>query len=230
MTTSVNRTTSPDLFVENESLLFDRARASHMSDTIPPLAAITFSAEKSTMLEDLKDLASACGKDAVFLAKSKMGKEFRVWLFVSQRPWQPANRIVRHRKLWKDYRELIESGGIVNVSDEVEVSSEVGIRFSGVLEVTGSSIESALELVRTNPACAMICSKRQDIDSQVSVRSIFSFAFPKKDGIEQVQVDWMTLALGLCPMGDVLIRVSGQFDDREAAVDVIALQEYILSL
>ncbi len=230
MTISVARTTSPDLFVENESLLFDHVRASHISDTISPLAAITFSAEKSSPSIDLKELATACGSNAISLATSKEGKERRVWLFVSQRPWQPANRIVRHRKLWKDYRELIESGGIVNVSDEVEITSEDGIRFAGLLEVTGSSIETALQLVRTNPACAMICSKRKDIDSHVSIRSIFSFAFPKEDGIEQVHVDWMTLALGLCPLGDVLIRVSGLFDDHEAAVDVIALQEYILSL
>ena len=76
----------------------------------------------------------------------------------------------------------------------------------------------------------MFFSKRLNVDSVEGVRSVFSSAFPKKDGIEQITVDWLRLALDLCPQGDILIRVTGLFDDREAGVDLIGVENTVLRL
>jgi hypothetical protein len=225
MTISLTRFRTPDLFVANDSLEFDRRRASQLSGTVPSLGAVTFVAVRSSPSEDLKDLALACGNEAISAVTNAEGKASRVWLFVADGPWRPANRIVRHQKLWKNHRDLVDSSGVLSISDEVAIEASGQIRFAGLLEVTRGSTLRAIESVRTNPACAIICSNRQDIDSKESIRSLFSSAFPKRHELEQTSLDWMSLAMNLCPQGDLLIRVSGLFDDREAAADVIALPE-----
>jgi hypothetical protein len=207
--------------------LFDKLSVMRDSNPVPNLTVIEFIAERSNISQDLGEIASAAGTEAMILVKEIADKEYRTWLFVAHGPWQAINRIVRHKKLWKEHHELVSSCGVLNVGEETEIESHGRIRFAGLLEVTGDSFAKAINLVRTNSACAIICSKRPNIDSQTSVRSIFLSAFPKTDGMQSVSVDWMTLATALCPQGDILIRVNGLFDDREVAVDVIASADFV---
>lgn len=227
ITNKVRKIVSESVFDDDRWPLFDKERAASYSIAVPPLTVIEFIATGS---DDLGELATAAGAEAIALITSIPGIEYRTWLFVAHGPWQLANRIVRYNKLWKEHRDLIQSSGVIKVGDEVEIESSGLIRFAGFLEVTGEAFLKAINLVRTNSACAIICSKQPEIDSEASVRSIFLSAFPEADGTRQVSVDWMTLAIYLCPQGDILIRVSGLFDDREAAADVIAAKGIIASL
>jgi hypothetical protein len=229
MTTNIRKIVSPDLFVENDSILFDRRRAAALVESVSPLGAITLVNSESAS-ETLGMRAIACGRGAVSLVSSVLGTDYRLWLFVADGPWKHASRITSHHKLWKNHRDLVEYDAVLKIGDEIEIVSDGLIRYAGLLEISCNSCDKAINSVRTNASFSMIFSKRPNVDSAQGVRSIFSSAFPKKDGVEQVAVDWLSLALGLCPQSDILIRVSGLFDDREAAVDVIATEGTILTL
>jgi hypothetical protein len=229
MTINVTTIVSPDLFVTNDSVMFDRQRALQYSPTIPQLGAITFVASKSHACNSIEELVVACAKKATSFVWNALDKEYRTWLFVSDGPWRPATRIARHQRLWKRHRELLDCSGVLRVGQDVEIESTGLIRYAGLLEISGDAFVQAVQLARTNSACAIICSKRPNVDSEASVQSIFFSAFPEVEGSPQVSINWMPLALYLCPQMDIVIRVNGLYDDREAAVDVIAIRGIILS-
>jgi hypothetical protein len=223
MTIKIAKTVTENVFESNEWPLFDPARAARYSRPLPAITIIEFVASRPSASEELDEWAKAAATEAVaFLASVLRENEYRTLLFVSQGPWQSANRIVKYRKLWKEHLDLVQTKGVRHIGAEVEINSASGIRFVGLLEVGGEAFIKAVNLVRTDSACAIIQSKRPEIDSEASVRSIFASAFPTKNGDPQVNLDWMTLALHLCPQSDILMRVTGRFDDREASVDVIA--------
>lgn len=222
MTIDVSAFTSEDLYSENLSLILDPQRIPPHLTPAPPLGAVTFIARKSVPSQNLRDLAIACGREAFPLAKSTGNEVKTGWLFVSDGPWRDANRIVLYQRLWKNHRDLVEAGTNGLKSDEVAIQRHGKIRYAGLLEITDALIDKAIEATRVNTSFAIVFSSRADIVFSESINYIFSHAFTKKNGYEGTSIDWMTLAITLCPRGDVLMRVSGLFDDREAAVDLIA--------
>ncbi len=230
MTISVSQRTSKDLFEDNDSLLFDRHRASEFSGTLPRIGAVTFVAVRRTPSQSLSDLALACGKEAMLLISRQRCDGLVPWLFVSDGPWKEASRIVLYRKLWRSHPRLVLEREHARMSGEVAIRKGDRVRFAGLLEVSHDMAANAIEMVRTDLACAMLFSNRADITSESSVRHLFSSAFPKLHGVEQTTIDWMALAIAACPQGDILMRVSGRFDDHEAAVDIIACEAYLTAL
>jgi len=107
-------------------------------------------------------------------------------------------------------------------SEEVEIMIGNKVRYAGLAEVTPGLTDQALEIARTDHACAIIFSRRGDITNAFSVESIFRIAFTSVSGEGETHLDWLALAVSLCPLGDILMRMSGQFDDRDAAADLIA--------
>jgi hypothetical protein len=232
MTTSkVTRIFSPDLFCDNQAILLDRQRATQIADRIVPLSALTFLARRSDNSVNLRELAFACCVEAVAVltgAQSLNGYCF--WAFISDGPWRQDNRIENYRRLWRNRSQLTDSAGILRIGEEARFTSQDGIRFAGLLQVTGEALIQALEASRVDPACAVLYSKSETLGSQFSVQTLFSAAFPKQGGSEQVKIDWLSFALKRCSHGDVLLRVSGLFDDREAAVDLIGAQAVVEGL
>ncbi len=230
MTIDVSTFTSEDLYSENLSLILDPQRLPPHLTAAPPLGAVTFVAKKSVPSQNLRDLAIACGREAFPLAKSTGNEVKTGWLFVSDGPWKDANRIVRHQRLWKNHRELVEAGTNGFKSDEVAIERDGKVRYAGLLEITDALIDKAIEATRVNTSFAIVFSSRTDIVFSESVSYIFSHAFTKQNGYEGTSIDWVTLAIALCPQGDVLMRVSGLFDDPEAAVDLIATPQNLPDL
>jgi hypothetical protein len=226
MTTDIYKILSPNLFVENESLLFDPTRASHLAEKVPMLAAITFVATRSDSHQTLEGRALAAGSAALSLLTNAFPRDYRLWLFVVDGPLRNPSALSRHQKLWKGHRDLVGSSDVVRIGEEFEIKSEGLVRYAGLLEISCDSCDKAISAARTNSSFAIIFSKRDDIDSQYGVRSIFSAAFPKGSG--QTAVDWLSLAINLCPQEDILVRITGLFDDREAAADLIGVNGAIL--
>ncbi len=225
MTTDILKFISTDLYSKNRSLLFDSQRVGSQLTSLPPLGAVTFIAQRSNPSQNLQDLAVACGREAFLLVKSAYNESYKRWLFISDGPWKEATRIVLHQKLWKNHRDLVEAGASGYKSDEVAVEVGGKVRYAGLLEITDGLIEKAINSTRVCSSFAIIFSNRNDIILPISINQIFSDAFIKRDQFERTSIDWMSLAIALCPQGDMLMRVSGLFDDREAAVDLIATPE-----
>lgn len=224
MTIEVSRIISPDLFVENGSLLLNRTQARRLSLPVPALGAITFLARKTDPFQKLQVLAAACGREAFSQLKSH-DKSYQPWIFISDGPWQEVSRISQNHRLWGRHRELVKANPHGIRSDDVEIRIGKQVRFAGLIKISEEMIETAIESARCNTSHAIIFSRRSEIVLPHSIRQIFHAAFPQQEGIAQTSIDWLSLALGLCPLGDILLRVSGGFDDPEAAIDLISLPE-----
>jgi len=230
MTIEVSVLDSPDLFTDNRSLLFHRPKTVQDSTAVPQLGAVTFISEKSDASLKLTDLAAACGKKAFSLIRAYCGEPYKGWLFVADGPWREATRVVLHQRLWKNHRNLIEATPSGTRSDEIEIKCGTKVRYAGLLDITDGLIDMATNAARTCPSFAIIFSRRNDITLASSIGQIFCHSFPKEDGLKRTSVDWMSLAIALCPEGDLLLRVTGLFDDHEAAVDVIGTPKDLLAL
>lgn len=222
MTIEVSRFLSEDLYVDNASLLFDRRQSGKHSTSAPPLGAVTFLAVKTDPSQKLQDLAVACGREAFSLVREAYKNPYKCWLFVSDGPWREATRIVLHQRLWKSHRDLLEAYVSGIKSEDVEIKVGNKVRYAGLVQISEELIEKAIDSVRVNSSFAIIFSRRSDIVTSRSIEEIFWNAFTQQDSVERTSIDWMALAVALCAKGDVLLRVSGLFDDNEAAADLIA--------
>ena len=215
---------SPDLYVDNESLAFDHDRAEKLSRPAPPLAAMSFVARAEGNSCGLQELARACADEAAsFVAALSVPRQG--WLFVADGPWREATAHVLHRRLWKNRASLGESHVGGRRSEDVAIRNGRNVRYAGVVEITPELRDQAIDIARTDRACAIIFSSRVDMTDPATIEIIFRRAFSGASDEARTDVDWLALAVSLCPLGDVLLRVSGLFDDREAAVDVIATPE-----
>lgn len=185
-----------------------------------PLSAITFVAARDSLDIGLKECALACGRKAAEFI-SRQSRTHDAWLFLADGPWYTPSRITTHKRLWSRHKDVLESDGVGLLSDELEFNDRNLIRYAGVVQVSRLAFERSIEVVRNQHSCAIILSSREDFESLENVKAIFDLAFRQIHYKRGISVDWGRLASGLCPLGDVLMRVSGMFDDREAAIDII---------
>jgi hypothetical protein len=222
MTTNVSRIYSPDLFSENESILLDADRARSYGISLPRIAALTFLSVRANWRESLDVHAASCVNEAIAFLMSGCGDaRYRLWLFVADGPWRLASRLTSYNKLWTARRDLADAPYALRRGEEVEFRDGQFCRYAGFLEISPNGCEAAIQSVRQNSSFSMVFSNRP-LESVENVKSAFHSAFPMEGEMRATSIDWLSLVMGLCPKGDILFRVTGQFDDREAAVDLIA--------
>ena len=170
---------------------------------------------------DLTRMDEACLRKAKSLLLDLLLESSKaIWLLVAHGPWQPRSAAVRHSRLWNSFWSRYGLRG-ANLSPEIMVESDEGIRFAGVAMIDSSALFTGTQILRQQPSCALIISGRTEIPTEHGIRQLFEFAFPIRGRNQQAEVDWLCLSLGCCPLGDVIVRVSGGIDDRETALDFI---------
>lgn len=218
---NVSQVVSLDLAALNESLQLDADRARRIAPSPPALAALTFVARKQGPGDDLAALARACARRAAQALYEPEGLAgYQVLLFVADGPWQEATAVLRHKKLWKRRGEILTALGLHAPPEEVAFERGGDVRFASLAPVDRDHFPEAVEVARRDPACAILASKHAAADAE-SIRAIFAAAFPDSAAGPETSVDWASLALSRCPLGDVAVRASGRFDDPDAAVDLI---------
>lgn len=215
-----------DVFVKNECLSFERTRAVQLVRTVPELAALCIISTELQLPRDMKLLDEACAVEAqpLLFSHPRRDQDYRLWLFAAHGPWQSKSVMVKHRKLWDSFPSAWSLADF-RLNDEIMIESDEGIRFAGVAEISPAGLFVATQILRQESACAMILSKRTDVHSEDGISDLFNSAFPLQHGTAQTQVDWLSLALHRCPLEDIVIRVGGSWDEREASLDLIMLPE-----
>jgi hypothetical protein len=221
MTISVRKEVSLDVFRDADWPLFDLSCVSSCTHPIPNISVVEFIVAKTASYQSFDALAASASSKALAYVNLLPNNRLRTWFFLADGAWQPATRIVKYKKLWKNHPEFMKTRGILCVGDEVEFTSKEGVRYAGLLEISGEAYVEAIRLSRTNHACAIICSNRLNIEAVPSIQSIFYSAFPEKDGSRVSNVNWSWLSAELCYLNDILIRVCGMYDDREVSIQVI---------
>src|SRR5262249_10487607 len=133
-------------------------------------------------------------------------------------------RIVRYKKLWKSVKQRYEEENFRR-EPEIEISSPEGLRYAAVTEVTRENFLAGVSIVRRTRASALILTQRTNVKTEAGVRSLFDAAFLKEDGVYESMVSWSRLAARRCPEGEILIKASGSWDERQYSLDFLGLPE-----
>lgn len=227
MITNIRTIVTPDLLVENDSFLLDRVRAGKLAD-LPQMGALTFISSE-TESESLEQRAIACGVKAVSIVRAIYRDQYKLWLFVAD-SWRPINRISKHIKLWRSIKNSIDCETALSFSDEVPFESDGKIRYAGLLLISDRSLANAINTVRLNSSCFLFFSNRQDVDTPDGVQLLYKMAFRGALDIGNTSIDYHSLIAQLCAIGDICVRATGLFDDRDAAVDLFGPANVIRNL
>lgn len=218
-----------NLFIKNDCLWFDRAKASLMFGAVPPpLAAVCIVSGEPELPREMELLDKACAQTAAPLlyANERLGENYNVWLLLAHGPWQANSVMVKHRKLWRSFPSAWQLDDF-HLCSEFMVASHKGVRFVSVAKVNQAGLFTASQMLRSESSGALILSQSNYCDSRDDVMRLFNSAFPGSDGVAQERIDWLNLSLACCPLNEIVIRVSGSWDEREASLDLIMLPEHL---
>lgn len=198
---------APDLFQRNECVNLPWSG----TEPHPDLAAITFMLT-ANLGDDRADLTWACVRHACSMIVRRL-PSYSPWLCASN--CGENNRITQHCALW---RGLAARGFKPTVQHTPERSLEIGdgsLCFYGAAELEREKVEGLRPIV--TPASRSFLSWMP------------STAVPDIDGM--VTAGWnrglsdlrelTAVARGLSNQGGIVLRLFGEFDDRETGVDCI---------
>ncbi len=214
---------SGNLFDDNESITFDLNEAHHLCSQPIELAALTFlSKPKEQHYESIAALDFANAIELrTFLNMNNSLKNYRLFLFAADGLWQPNKAMVMHKKLWRKEPFNSYSESFNELSEEVCVKTDRGVRFASIVNIDDENLLDAIELIRKNPSCSLMLSCRKNIKEPDTIQELFGSCFPSAFNSEETCVNYLSLALGVCGYGDIVLRVSGFEDERVAAIDLI---------
>lgn len=223
---SIKREIYSNVFDGSEWPLFDKEKSGADIDTLPLLSLVSFVAWSPQGLLNRAMLDQACATSLLSLlfASRMQDQNWKAWLLVAHRNWQPKNRITLYKKLWSGFLGTEMQG--FERHGEYKIESAEGARWVGLTQVTAENFLSAVRLMRRHGR-ALLVSQRENIFLEESARFLFCAAFPKHKGIEQGNVDLATLSLNICPLGDIAIRLSGSHDDKESSLDCVLSPEKV---
>lgn len=213
------------MFRNPEWPLFSGQAGLRTLGNLPNLSLVEFKVFKPGLPRDMEELDQACARRVSEHLFSKNGIERRpkVWLFLAHTGW------TRKSGAWIT-QEMSSFPSEWRVEQlprayEVLVESDKGIRFAGLAEVDAESFQTATRILRKHQSSCIIMSDRADIASSSSIKLVFGAAFTAEDQNVTRPLNWARLSLALCPLGDVLLRVSGSYDERMATLDCIMVPE-----
>lgn len=231
--TSPNRYIVRDLFRDSDWPFFDEVRAREYADPVPHIGLVEFKVVQHSVPRDMDILYDSCLTEVehwVFDANDRPQDE-RVWLFKGHNSWIPRSRVALHKRLWKTLPADFTTSEM-DLGREVMFESAEGIRFAGIAAVNRNTFRQAMMIVRNDSGAAVVMSRRNEIEESSGIEYIYHCAFPpqrsgKRRGVDSSTVNWMTLAVGLCPLGDVVLRLTGDYDERQVSCDCFMSSETV---
>lgn len=219
-----------DLFSENEvsNVHSPEVLSTHYArprlEGRPRLGAVTFLTVDTEMDRDLSAMHQRCVEEAV---ATIWQTGWSAHMVLIDAPWQPKSVMVRYKRLWKRYSQ-IQGFDPAQLSEEVMVESQEGLRFGGVVQLTKDSFWLASQIVWEEFHSAfLIISRTNDYMNVATIRQLMDFAFPEVNGKWDSQVDLLNVCHHICPRGDAIGRVTGDWDSRDIAIDLIMQPEYL---
>ena len=160
-----------NLFNISANAFYD-SEASKYIKSEKELNAVTILSRKTAFSDDLSILAQSCGKQVKPFFKRYGLTDYNLWLFAAHGPWQPKTRITKYKKLWKSNPHFKPFTHLTKKSDEIEIESDFGLRYAGMVILENNSLIQGIELLRKDSACCIIASNRSDVYSSSSLDNL----------------------------------------------------------
>ena len=221
--TMTRRIVAPDLFAPNDVFAGDHARKRI------PLAAVSW----VSGLQDPQEPHDRALRRAAmaFLDEWKVSRfatEYHFWFVAFDGGWVENTAIARKYRFWGNYAryagDIVESVIREASSEpvEIEIRKDSLIKYAGMARLTLDTVGAAGELVRgSGKDCFIFVSSRVQRASQDLLRCLYDTLAVESSSGEYSSINWTTVAGELCALGDGVIRASGSFDDRDAAIDLM---------
>jgi len=205
-----------DIFRNKDWPLFNEEMAQKTLGRVPSFSLVEFKVFKPELPRDIAELDQACAERiAPLLYKNdKLTKENKVWLFIGQERRGRIKSLLK--KEWLD---------VLPLATEVSIESNSGAKSAGLVEIAAENFLTAIRILRAIDSACIIVSGRSDIVSERNIVYTYYSAFPSERVPQTSGVSWAGLTLLLCPVGDILLRVSGSYDERLATIDCIMTPE-----
>ena len=189
------------------------------------VAVVSVTAQRASPTTPLRIVLEACVARFAVLLRGWLRSipQGRIFLFVATPLRDQHNAVRRHRGVWAEDLSWLADGALRSPS--VEISDAEGLRFAGLAEIGEHDLFEAAEFVRTHHESFLFVSACRDLTEE-SARSLVEKVFPNG----QAAMDWARVVDQVEEDEDVCIRVSGNFDDREASIDAFLSADLLRSL
>jgi hypothetical protein len=175
---------------------------------------------------DSEQPIQACSEAAqsLIFPRTTSLKGYRPWLFLAHGGEQPDNRITRYKKLW---RGIEQQYGVDSFrrEPEVEIVSSAGLRYATVTELTIKNFFLGMTLLRERKSSAVLLSPLLEMPTEAVITDLFWAAFQSDGGIPTASVKWSQLVARRCPLGEILVRAGGSWDERKYYLEFFGLPE-----
>ncbi len=219
LTIDCKRINSDNLFIKNNSVIFDKESAKKYFKNIPKVSAVTFLANSNFTYDKIINFDNLLAQESVDFVFETIVKKYgyNIWLLIADGSWQSNTRIVQYKKLWKRCPENWHVFTFENRSNEIIIKNNDQIKYAGILGVEKDDFLKSISIVRENSACALFASHTSSVDS-IDINKLFEKAFPN---VNESHINWLSFSLYLCDKNEIAIRLAGSLDEREASIDFI---------
>jgi hypothetical protein len=189
------------------------------------VAVVSVTGERDAPNTPLKTVMQACAKrfEVILRGWLRTLSQYRLLLF-SATPFAQHNALSRRRGIWGT-EGLTWLGDAAKRSPCVEIASKAGERFAGLVEVGDANIFEATDFVRMHGGSALLVSRHGELTEE-RVRAMVAKLFPKGEAA----VNWAGFVDQVGEAGDICVRASGGFDDREVSIDAFLSADLLQSL
>lgn len=189
------------------------------------VAVVSVAARRDSPTTSLQLVLEPCTARFAELLEGWLGvlHDHRIVLFVATPPRDPPNAVARRRGAWRDAPDWLAE--TTSRSPSVEIVDDDRVRFAALAEIGQQNLLAAAELVRTSSTSFLFVSSNRD-RTEPRVRSLVATVFP--DGAPHL--DWGCVTSLVENSRDICIRVSGNFDDREASIDAFLAADLLRTL
>jgi len=170
--------------------------------------------ERHESQTSLTEVTAACVRRLAELVArwSATLQNHRFVLFTATPPQPTPNVVARRYGIW-GWEEIRWLNAEARRSECVEFHDATGTRFVGLAEVPAAQLVAAADYVRTVGSAILFLSSRLELTDEQAL-ALCARAFPSR----QSSVHWPSIVQLLPGTNDILLKVHGGFDDREAAV------------
>lgn len=93
-----------------------------------------------------------------------------------------------------------------------------GIKYAGIFLVNQDSFHKACVHIQSTSNAVIILSKENRLFSEDYLDKLFYSSAFEKDKVSFATLNWATLCLEICPLGDLVVNIGGAFDDLYRAI------------
>ena len=210
-----------NIFHKNEHIYICRDEFSTIHPEIIELTSTRFLAFAGDNF-DYKDALNSCCEKSKGILHLFYARGFRAWGIVIG-PTLNKNRIDKIKN-YSVFNGLSERGLILSneiIHREKTYQLYEGVRHAGIFEINPDKLFEACLFTSQTIYSMIVISNRCDFTYDNNIDCLFNYGTISTHGASINNINWRAMTIATCSYGDLVIRVSGAFDDPYRALNFI---------